>query len=554
MWEQDTGKLLTAIDKIIRDPDKKYDECMIEQFLKTVTNELQKLDIGTWNIQAKTILQKLQSFVEDEAFVMTNQARVYKTYLSVFRSTVMTEDSMAALEDFLQGFWSSLGTVIINHDLAAITAVLMTIIELVKSESSHSWLISREFQPRISVTTRRKNYKIQDIVSLAEFYLESSENYHTKNKAELLLKNLLRTAIERKLNRDHQHFKNLQQVTIKLINDKSVSVLHILINLFSKPVAGTTSRAMLDSFSLVQPLEKRFQESSSDSRENLSTICRLLGLITEDDNLDTVMKQLKQQGQIDAIIAFLIESPCGTRNLFLQSYLLGPLALRLESVGKPDIETLVKELETIKNCICDKTITTCLVQLGRTIDQKPEFLGGRTFALTLEVLLEYTRSFSNSTREFRNVMLCCSNLNKLLALDERISPDNIRSTQSSSNETLQKVDIHDESLKPVALALIRILSDTQRKLVSLDKDASQGEWINQIVDLASNCKDAEIKEELDSLLQEFHKDYQTKETVTNGEAQVEDDMLLEEYKADIRSSLDDILDYELFSDNILDCY
>lgn len=555
MWESDTGKLLAAIDKIIKDPEKKYDECLVEQFLKLISDELQKLSRDDWIRQARTILQKLQSFVNDEAFVMMNQTRVYKTYLSVFRSNVMNEDSFSNLADHLESFWLSLGSVIINHDLAAVTAVLMTLGELVESVQVYNWMVTKKLSPSISVLVKGRTFEIGDIITMAEFYVETSENYHTRNKAELLLKLLIENAIGKHLDPSHQHFKNLKHLVIKLIQEHSSSILHILIALLENNPSSDTSKALLERFDVSTLLYERLIESSGSLREGLCTICSLLGMINDQSRFDTVLDHLKKKGQIEAIVAFLTESPGEISKSLLQSFLIGPLILRCADT-RLDIEseTLVHQLDSIKEHLNDKTVTTCLVRLGRIIEHKPTYFTESSTALTIRIILSYVDNFSDTPREFKNVMLCCSNLRKLLDCDNKLFQDSLQSVISTALKTLQKVDLHDENLKPIVLSLIRLLSHAQRKIVSVNETTGHVSWVDDAAQLAANCTDSDVQDEFNLVLREFHEDYCPKPDDNIDSVHLEGELIQEEYRADIKPSLDDILDYELFSENILDCY
>lgn len=552
----DIGKLLSAIEKIVKDSDKKYDECMVEQFLKSTSEELQKLDHEVWKHQAKTILEKLQSFVNDEAFVMMNQARVYKTYLSVIGSDKFTDDSLATFQDYFDNFWSSLASVIINHDLAAITAVLMTIRTMLRIESIYHWVIAKEFKPSLHVLVRGRTFDIRDVVTLTEFYVETSENYHTKNKAELLLKDLMENTIERKLDPNHPHVIILREISSKLIRSETTSILYILIDMIEENQSSIAKNALLDCFNIRALLYERFLTSCKKSEGNLSTICKLLGLIDDPTSSDSVLSILRQKGQIESMIAFLSGSRDRGNKSLLQVYLLGSIALTTGTKLSPEVEAVVKQLDHLKGYVTDKTVTTCLVQLGRIIDHAPTSLTDLDTVLHIRILLDYIRCSLDTPRKFKNVMLCCSNLSKFLDRHDKPDKHSLMLINSTAMEALQTSNIKDENLKPIVLFLIKLLSDSLKTKLSTSEgiDHEDESLIERVASLASTCNDSEIQDEFNLFLQKFQKGYCPKSSEEDYTKQLEEEFVKEEYRADIKSNLNDILDYELFADNILDCY
>lgn len=184
--DQDDQKLILAIDIIIRDVDKKYDECLVEHFLDYIYDH--SVDFP----DSKFILDRLQTYFDHKAFVMMNQARAYKIFLAIVRDN---ESLFNELESYMDSFWSSIDIVILNDNLSAVTVMLSILEEMAISDEGIRWIFKKDLDPPIKIIKQSKEYELKYIWDVALYYLETCNNYHTKTKAEALLMTLIESSI-----------------------------------------------------------------------------------------------------------------------------------------------------------------------------------------------------------------------------------------------------------------------------------------------------------------------------------------------------------------------
>lgn len=469
-------RLLNAVDHIIKDTDKKFDECLVEQFADSLSSP---------EIDTTLVIQRVKSFMEHKAFLMLNQARALKLLHSILKRTLVGEHQvdLSLIKPHIESMWNILDVVVVNKDFSALT-VFLSICELLTShEVTYKWLLEQNIEPPIKLV----DAQIGDILSLICYYIKTCNNYHTKNKAEKLLKSIIINA---------KCAKNPAPALLRTIEDLikscSMSIIGVIIDIaksqpeIAREIFPRANVADLMQQTFVSLLRK--PDSTSDSYNRVfNQISRCLSLVEPSMNWRTIVERLESKKKLESIIVYLCNSVTYNQqreNLML-AFALYPI---LKACKSDDAKHLLERLDIDKNHseLIDKNqspklLTFCITQTRQLAEK-------RTYSLIFDVLVLFITDHFDNTNQYRNVMEACSVLRCLEAISYT---GHLKKIISQVHKIVSHMTEHNEQTKPIILELMKVIRAAQGSL----KYGSKLETINKTLDLAFQFKDHDIMNE-----------------------------------------------------------
>jgi len=505
-YKPDDKKVLMAIDRIIKDIDKKYDECLVDHFLTFIEEELDMYCYGDVRTKALlTLFDRLKSFMDHPAFVMLNQARALKVFDRTLTRVFTLELNLFI--PHLESLWKILGTIIVNQNSAAMAVMFSTLQQLVESNTGFYWLIDKKIEPPVII----QGNKVSDITSLLQFYIKTSTNYHTKNKAEKLFEALTVNAFMQEFSPTHPLVLSIKSAIRDITLVDTASMAHMLSNMTKD--TRINRKQFLDRYDIPEimqeSLTRYIERPSSDLRKYLA-LCKCLALTNSSDNFIKIFEKLKSYGKLEGIIVYLCRSNCKERELhqLLPTCLLYPL---LTKCYNDDSQVLINKLiatreerDFIERNMSDKLITICLVSLRQMMRRKKNCdsyennynFPHRALMLTFNTLTNYIKCHHDA-KNFKNVMECCSIL-KTLCISDAIDRDALNGSIEGLYCVLESIEIDTEQAKSIIMEVIRVLRAAQLKytmmIFSEAADKSLLSW-NRTVELAFKFDDHDILNE-----------------------------------------------------------
>lgn len=480
--------VLNAIDRVIKDVDRKYDECLVEHFIES-------FDINCPDIDCRgpEILQRLQFYFEHKSFLMLNQTRAFKILKSILpkQSTLYYAQELENIIPLLNSFWKTLDTIVLNNNSSAM-AIMFDILNQVTSlnETGVTWLLEREVTPPI-----RLSIPIEDISSLIKYYITKCNNYHTKNKAE----KLLQTIIIR--NSCHPGMGKFIQLVQELILEcSSVSVLIQALETHPQNCIETL-------YKISETLENSFMINIDKTNVDINKLCKHLALTNLSRKV--IIEKLRSKKKLDGII-YYISNSAHKDNQFdqlLLSYVLYPL---LAKFNDEETQSLVNRLMATRDekdfvewNMNTKTQTLCLVQLNHilleTMESKLSWpFTMRTLNMIIATLTNHIRcnySLKCTGAQVKNMSECCHILNLILTIskEERI----IYKIYKITHNILVDIESNDLT-KPVALQLLKVMllaNNTYARILYVSRmDKVDDIWLKTI-ELAYKFKDPDLLNE-----------------------------------------------------------
>lgn len=469
-------KVLQAVDRIIRDVDKRYDECLVDRFLEfielTATSDANDTN-GERLEDYKAVLDHIKYFTDHKAFVMLNQSRALKTFYSVLKSNKLTDRRFNDILPHLSSLWSTLDCIIINDNLSAMTAMLSIFIHLSCSESGHQWLMSQVIEPPL----RLSNSHLKDVINLVEYFLDC-KNYHTKNKVEKLFEHL----ISNTKSDDFMQKNLIEKLICDLLLKGSTSMVHILNSIRTK------GHGDLDRYNIVDSLHSSFEMMIEQS--NFMNFCRCLASMSSLSS--SHIETCKRSAHLKGLIIYL---SCFDDDKSL-AYLLYPLLSRCirrdNAMLEEKLDLSADEKMFIRTNMKKSIIFLCLAQLNQMNSY-------RNAKLVIDSLVEYIRCHWNSIADYKDVMECCSVLIHVL---ERciLSDDNSLDLLNTLHHTLSDITFSEQT-KPIMMRLLKILQTVHSSCSQINNYECEKLHLRTL-DLASRTNDHDI---LDEFLQFFRR-------------------------------------------------
>lgn len=588
-------RVLSAVDLIIKDTDKKYDECLVEHFLSYLKSRSTLYSDRKWIILTRPILDRLKLYTDHDAFVMLNQARAFKTFQSVIGAKKsLSEQEFKHVLPMLDSIWNTIDMMMINQNLAAMTVLLSIFNQLIDSSvDGYFWLVKKKIEPPLELD-KRKKYNIHDVTSLVRYYFESSNNYHTKNKADLLFQNLVKFAC----------FVRPQTViirnTIKELMEEGSKDIIILLDKINQHESRTDLIENLDILDIVQNGFLAQIENGNVSNK----MCLCLARLEPCEFVNERIRLLKSKNNIEGLVTYLVgryrwdkKQDTGLPQL-LNSYLFYPLLARCKG---DETEAFVQKImitreerDFIDKNSSDKLITLCLKYL-QSFDGISD--GRRNLMLPVEILLHHIKSNYNSLTSYKNNMECCFLIKCLSTPQPDLEHRGICSFEILEDmHKIIETNEHSDERKPILLEILEMMriiyknvrnsTDSRLKLLferTVDlaflfqdddviyafaqifsvskKEFKQSQtyvkliWEHMYLNSKSTSHQ-ELLASLASLLLEINKDVDAEVLEVINIRKNRDPTPTAQKAAVIKLSsyVDDILNYNLLTDGISDCY
>lgn len=480
----DHSRLLSAIDHVIKDTDKKFDECLIEHFMGYLSTE---------EYDTHAVIDRVKSYMEHKAFLMLNQARALKILQSTLQNYICRERDIEfdLTRPHLEAMWNILDVLVLNKDLSAMTVFLSICTGLIKSDTGYSWLMSQRVEPPIRLMV----HEIADITSLLSYYIKTCNNYHTKNKAERLLKNIMLSPKQAS-----QPPTTLLKLIEDLIKSCSMSMISILIDIAkNRPEIAEELFPRANVADLVQQtfvaLLRRPDSTSEVYGKTFNQLSLCLSFINPPMSWRTIVERLESKKRIESIIIFLCNSKTfdeQKENLML-AFCLYPV---LESCKTEDVKPLIERLhidrlhsELLDQNKSHRLLTFCLSQIRQLAERKESRPSEFTYILIFDILILFITNHFNDPKQYKNVMEACSILICLEALFYK--DHHLKKIINQVHKMISCMTQHDEQTKPIVLELMKVLRAAQSSL----RYGSKLETIDKTMDLAFQFKDHDILNE-----------------------------------------------------------
>lgn len=479
-------EILSAIDRIIKDVDRKYDECLVEQFVNTLSIH-GRLDSD----RSSLILDRLKFYFEHKSFLMLNQTRAFKILASISKR-MRNKQELEKLMPFLDTFWKSVDTVILNNNTSAM-AIMFDVLNVIVSvdELGIVWVLEREITPPIQMSI-----PIDGIPSLVKYYITTVKNYHTKNRAEKLVQKLIIS------NSPHPSMAKIEKLVRDLILDGQ-SVGLIIRAIYARPHLPLHSR-----YNINETIKDSFMANVEKTSTDLNNICKHLSLT--DISRKFIIEKLRSKKRLDCIIYYITESKFSD-NLFEQlllSYVLYPL---LAKSNDEETQALVSSLMATRDekdfvewNMNSKTQILCLVQLKNifqlTVDSGLRCpFTDRTANMIVATLSNYIRchySLECTGSQVKNMLECCCIFELITQVYGFVEARVIRKILRIMQNLLEDIRYNDLT-KPVVIQYIKTMLLASRTILMeeyIEPGVVSGTWL-KAVDLAFKFEDSELLNE-----------------------------------------------------------
>lgn len=517
VYKLNDAKVLQAIECIIKDTDRKYDECLVERFL----DFLKETPDDGWLKATESILDRIKSYMDHKAFVMLNQARTYKIIHSILetKNFYLDQTEMNMLEPCLNSLWDTLDIVILNRNSGAMTVMLAIFNLLVIPAPGFRWIIDKKIEPPIRLANE---VEISDLISLLRYYLENNNNYHTMNQAERLFEALTLSSQLKDLPLSHPLVISTRQLIKDLTLKGSSSMVKILINFMA---SATDSHIkvdvdfLLERYSIREVAHESFMKLIEQPALNdtlLKNLCKCLALSHSSRNQIHIDK-LSSRNKLDSIIIYLSHSFITDTEFDHQllTYTLYPLLANCDD--DEDIQVLIGKLMAsrddrifIDRNTNSRIVTLCLTELYEILSYKSHILNWNEFdrrdhhvhpkilTLIIDTLINFIRRNYKSTKEHKNIMECCKVLEGLRHVYRRYGEKIVAHTLTSIHSIIEAMEFNQDS-KPILLKLINVMSLTQSEHYELPETSRLCCCLAKSVDLALKFDDHDIMDEFVSL-------------------------------------------------------
>lgn len=478
-------EILSAIDRVIKDVDGKYDECLVEQFVESF-NIHSRLDSD----RSSLILDRLKFYFEHKSFLMLNQTRAFKIFKSVSK-TMRNKQELEKLMPFLDSFWKSIDTVILNNNTSAM-AIMFDIFTTIVSvdELGIVWVLGREITPPIQMSI-----PIDGIPSLVKYYMTTMKNYHTRNRAEKLVLKLI-------VSKSHHPLMAKFEKLVRELILHGCSFASIL---------DAIDRDLLDSqlhsrYKISETIKHSFLANVEKPTVDLLKICKHLS--RTDLSRKFIIEKLRSKKRLDCIIYYIIGSVFEDNHFsdqLLLSYVLYPISAKSND---EETQALVNSLMATRDekdfvewNMNSKTQTLCLAQLGvaykdLVYNSSRSPFTNRTFNMIIATLSNYIRchySLECTGSQVKNMLECC----QIFELMINMTPADVRTSYKIlkiMQNLLDDIQYNDHT-KPLVLQFISTMLDTGRTIFMEEYSEVAGEvndiWL-KAVDIAFKFRDPEL--------------------------------------------------------------
>lgn len=479
-------EVLDAIDRIIKDVDRKYDECLVEHFIESFDISCPELEC-----RGPEILKRLQFYFEHKSFLMLNQTRAFKILKSILpkSSNLINAQELEKVIPLLDSFWKTLDTIVLNNNSSAM-AIVFDLLKQVTTlnEQGFSWTLEREITPPI-----RLSIPIEDVSSLIKYYIIKCNNYHIKNKAQKLLISIITQ------NSHHSAMDKFIRLAQELILECS-----------SMGLAIADSGSQLDpQYKIWETIEKSFLINIDKTDVDINPLCKHLAKTNLSH--EVVMDGLRSKKKLNGIIYYVTRAPQKTcqfeKELFL--YVLYPLLAKFD-----DEETrhLVNKLmatsgekDFVKSNMNCKTQTLCLVQLKNIVSEHLDFIWNwhdpmgtpNTIVVTLLNHIRCNYSLNCTGTQVKTMSECCDILSIILEISNSFAESIISRIYMTTYKFLIDID-YNNLTKPIAIKLLKLMllaNKTYVKILSTTRLDKIDDIFLKTVELAYKFQDSELLNE-----------------------------------------------------------
>lgn len=419
-----------AVECLVRDSDKKYDEVLVDRFADLIKLEL-STHAGDWLQTCMPLVETLQHLIQDRAFVMFDQARAFKLLRAIVDSKWMNRQEFEGLQPLLDSFWASVPNVMVNNNLPAATVMLQILKGLWKTRFAHDWLLARQIKPQLEIN----HQKVKDLAGIAKFYLKSGNNYHTKNRAEELFQELLSVSYMMNLPIEHPLVDSLLKTVRELLLDGSDTIVTVIMKVLSK----LNAKIICTNYGISDMIQESFEATVKKPKCNFIILCKCLALSGRRKFLTHNIKLLKENHRVEALIVYLISRPhywdhCDL-NEFVETYLMYPILSTCSDSDSKEITSRLKlnlsETQQIDKCNHPRLTLHCLIHLNQLLQNKKLIqsqLKPSSLPILMKMLTSFVKTHIDSIKHYKSMFESLSTLRSLL---EHYEEENLKSFFSS---------------------------------------------------------------------------------------------------------------------------
>lgn len=500
----DDKKLISAIDLIIRDVDKKYDECLVDKFLEFIHQySNQHATTIYWFDNIKFILDRLKSYFDNKAFVMMNQARAYKVFHSIIKNNLSDEPKLMQILQYIDSFLCSMGSVIINENLSAVSLIMSIIKEIIKTRYGFKLALRFKFNPIVKLKKGGTTYHMDYIIYMTGTYLALYDNYHVKNKAEELLEAMIICSVDPKLGpRENPDIVAsimtlLKPCTGLLLASRNSSITTVYNRLLD---SRSGDKEFLQSLKKIYDVEERvtimFMSLVIDKNYNIpffKELCKCSAKV--DSTIANVcprrtITSLLKEDLIEACIIYLTSHK--NRRDRYDNLLLYTILQVVHQKLKLEDKKIENELEKLTVTCCqsikdkkidkltpiDKLVTTSITSLKQVLSTYANDV--KKLVLIKDILLKYIQANYESSRDYKNIMECCDILYSIMQF---LDSSKEATTRANFKDNLLEVIL---SMKPETAQSRLILFNLLKSIKCFHQDVN---LIKSIIELANKFTD-----------------------------------------------------------------
>lgn len=446
-YDLSNDKVLKAVDCLIRDNDRKYDECLVDRFMNYIETQVSPIASTVsgyiWTVNVQRIMDKLKSYTDHKAFVMLNQARALKVFRSILMDKRLSSDDIEFYSSHLDSLWNTIDMLVVNENTAGLAIMMSVLTTISSSGAGLLWLLNKKIEPPIKLHPIFGRWaEVRDIVGLVRFYLQVNNNYHLATRAEILFCHLIEQTIVRDLPASHPQMNNIKEAMQDLMDKGSSSMIRITMNLFENITDTIVEHRLDDQYGLKSMILRCFSYHINKP-SILNMICKSLAIVNRrrriGDSRDNITKgiveELMRENKLEAIIIYLANScdtDSSTHQAFLR-YTLYPILISCDGDKDDDVGVCAQrllatreEMDFIERNMNQRLVTTCLVQLDHIFSRNystfskifsglslPGDFKSKSVHMIVTTLLCYIRKHYNSQTCHKNVVECCAILKTL---------------------------------------------------------------------------------------------------------------------------------------------
>lgn len=491
LYDLSSEKVLKAVDCLIKDVDRKYDECLADRFMNFIETQVSPISSTSsgyiWTLNVQRIMDKLKSYTDHRAFVMLNQARALKVFRSVLKDKRLSSDDIEYFSSHLDSLWNTIDILVVNENAAGLAIMMSVLTNISSSGAGLFWLLNKKIEPPIKLSPLFGRWaEMRDIVTLLKFYLHIDINYHLTTRAETLFRHLIEETIVRELPASHPQMNHIKEAMQFLMELGCPPMLRITLNLFEDINDHMVENRLEDQYGLKGLILRCFSRHIHKPWI-LNLICKSLAIVNRrrriGDSRDNITKgivdELRKENKLEAIIIYLANS-CDTDSTTHQAflrYILYPILISCDEDDE-DVAVCVQKLlatrdekDFMEKNISPKLVTTCLVQLDNIFSKShstfsrifnglclPGDFKFRSVHLIVMTLLCYVKNHYRDHNCHKNIIECCAILKTLDYLNRERDATLLWKLLNTLRDILFDIDLTNQSTGQAKVITIKLLN------------------------------------------------------------------------------------------------